>query len=74
MSAKKNQERKVFTVGQQLVVHVSNGRGEELRQHLASHGIEAVVSPAAEASFERVEINGSVDPVVLQTIMDQWEL
>jgi hypothetical protein len=64
---------KVFTVGSQKVIHVDNGRGEELRQHLASHGISAKVSPAAETSFERLEIAGEVDAEVLQAIVDQWE-
>src|SRR5262245_28123722 len=46
--ARKEQERKVLTVGHMKVIHVANGRGEELRQHLASHGIIALVSPLAE--------------------------
>jgi hypothetical protein len=65
--------RRVFAAGKQKVIHVENGRGEELRQHLASHGIEAKVSPAAAASFERVEISGHEDTEVLQAIVDQWE-
>lgn len=63
----------VLTVGGRSVVHVANGRGEELRHHLAAHGIEAKVSPAAETPFERVEIEGDADREVLQTIVDQWE-
>jgi len=65
--------RRVFEAGNQKVIHVENGRGEELRQHLAAHGIEAKVSPAAEAPFERVEIAGDEDVEVLQAILDQWE-
>jgi hypothetical protein len=64
---------KVFTVGNQTFVHVENGRGEELRLHLASHGIDAKVSPAAETPYERLQVEGGVDPLVVQTILDQWE-
>ena len=64
---------KVFTVGTQTVIHVANGRGEELRQHLASHGISAKVSPAAAASFERLELAPEVDADVVQAIVDRWE-
>ena len=66
--------RQVTAVGGQLVVHVPNGRGEELRTHLASHGISSKVSSAAETPFERVEIDEAeteLDDV--QTIIDQWE-
>ena len=65
---------KMLTVGTQKVIHVESGRGEELRQHLASHGINARVIPTApEASFERLEIAGGVGAEVLQAIVDQWE-
>jgi hypothetical protein len=66
-------EGQVFTVGGWSVVHVANGRGEELRHHLAAHGIEAKVSPPAETPFERVEIEGDAATEVLQAIVDQWE-
>jgi hypothetical protein len=57
----------MLTVGTQKVIHVESGRGEELRQHLASHGINARVIPTApEASFERLEIAGGVGAEVLQ--------
>jgi hypothetical protein len=65
--------RKVLTVGNQKVIHVENGRGEELRHHLASHGIDAKVSPAEETPFERLEIEADVDGEILQAIVDQWE-
>jgi hypothetical protein len=65
--------RKVLTVGSQKVIHVENGRGEELRQHLASHGIDAKVCSAAETSSERLEIQGDADIEILQAIVDQWE-
>jgi len=63
----------VYPVGEQLVVHVPNGRGEELRLHLASHGIRALVSPPAETPFERVEIEGDADAQAVQAILDEWE-
>src|SRR5947207_3268892 len=60
-------------VGGQLIVHVPNGRGEELRMHLASHGISSKVSEAAETPFERVEIDDDANIDDVQTILDQWE-
>ena len=65
--------KKVMEVGGQLVVHVPNGRGEELRIHLASHGISSKVSPPAETPFERVEIDDDAEADDVQTIVDQWE-
>jgi len=64
---------KVVAIGGLLILHIGNGRGEEFCQHLASHGINAMASPAAEAGFERIEIDGNVDPEVVQTLFDQWE-
>jgi len=64
---------RVFTVGDRAFIHVENGRGEELRHHLAAHGIRARVSPAAETPYERLEVEGDVDPAVVQAILDQWE-
>jgi hypothetical protein len=55
------------------MIHVENGRGEELRQHLASHGITSKVSRSAGAPFERLALEGNVDPEVVQAILDQWE-
>jgi len=54
-------------------IHVENGRGEELRQHLAAHGIVAKIIPVAEPSIEGLEVASGVDADVLQTILDQWE-
>ena len=68
-----NDELKVFPVGGQNIVHVPDGRGEELRIHLESHGIHSQVSPAAETGHERLEVEGDVDPVTLQALVDQWE-
>jgi hypothetical protein len=66
-------ELKVYPAGGQLIVHVPNGRGEELRLHLESHGVRALVSPAAVASFERLEIAGDEDAGAVQAILDEWE-
>jgi|ERR1043166_8803837 hypothetical protein len=65
--------RRVVEVGGSLVVHVENGRGEELRQHLASHGITAMVSPLAEGDFERIEIEDDAPVEDVQAIVDNWE-
>jgi hypothetical protein len=63
----------LFAVGGQQVIHVPQGRGEELRLHLASHGIRALVSPAAETPFDRLEVPEPADPETLKAILDQWE-
>jgi hypothetical protein len=64
---------KVRTVGGRQVIDVGNGRGEELRLHLASHGITATVRSGEGTSCERLEIEGDADAEVLQEIVDQWE-
>jgi len=66
------EELKVYPAGGQLVVHVPGGRGEELRLHLESHGVRLKVSPTAQRTFERLEVEGDVDPETLQAIVDQW--
>jgi hypothetical protein len=66
-------DRQVVKVGGQLVVHVEKGRGEELRQHLASRGISAKVSPPAAGNFERVEIDDDAEIEDVQAIVDHWE-
>jgi len=67
------EELKVFSAGGQNVIHVPNGRGEELRLHLESHGVRSKVSPPAAGPFERLEVEGEVDAETLQTIVDEWE-
>jgi len=67
-------ELKVYPAGEQLVVHVPGGRGEELRVHLESNGIRSKVSPPAQGPFERLEVEGGgVDAETLQAVVDQWE-
>jgi hypothetical protein len=64
---------KVYPAGEQLVVHVPEGRGEELRVHLESHGIRSKVSPPAQGPFERLEVEGGADAETLQAVVDEWE-
>ena len=64
---------KVYPAGDQKVVHVPNGRGEELRLHLEAHGIHSQVSPPAATPYERLEVEGDVDAVTLQALVDKWE-
>jgi hypothetical protein len=73
MNPRDVEELKVYPAGDQQVIHVPNGRGDELRLHLESHGIRSKVSPAAETPYERLEVAGDVDPVALQAILDKWE-
>jgi hypothetical protein len=64
---------KVFAVDGRFFVHAPAGRGNELRVHLASHGIDSEVSELAEAAFDRLELKGSIDSVVVQALLDEWE-
>jgi hypothetical protein len=73
MNANEVRELKVYPAGGQLVVHVPNGRGEELRLHLESHGVRSLVSPPAGGPFERLEIAGDEDAEAVQAIIDEWE-
>jgi hypothetical protein len=41
--------------------------------HLASHGIGSEVSEGAETSFDRLELQGDIDPVTVQAVLDEWE-
>jgi hypothetical protein len=67
------EERRLYETGKGYVVHVPTGRGEELRLHLESHGIPSRVSRLAEGPFDRLELDGDIDPEVVQAILDQWE-
>ncbi len=67
------EELKVHPVGDQKFIHIPNGRGEEPRLHLASHGIRSIISPAAETPSERLEADGDADAVALQAILNKWE-
>lgn len=63
---------KVYRNRDRHVIYVPDGRGEELRIHLASHGVAVKIVPSLEAAFERVEIEGG-DTESLQALVDQWE-
>jgi len=75
VQAKDLEELRVYPAGDhQLVVHVPNGRGEELRLHLESHGVRSKVSPLAQGPFERLEVEGDEGDVeTLQAVVDAWE-
>src|SRR5947199_228221 len=68
----RHETRIVVTCGRRNVVHVEDGRAEELRLHLDAHGIDARVVPA-EGPYERLEVEEEIDCEVLQAIVDQWE-
>jgi hypothetical protein len=72
MSEGNVEELKVYLAGDQCVIHVPNGQGEDLRLYLESGGIQAKVSPAAETPFERLEVPRGVDTKRLQSMVDQW--
>jgi len=65
-------ELKLYDVDGRYFVHAPVGRGEELRLHLASHGIPSEVSSLAEAPYDRLEVLGGA-PDVVQAILDHWE-
>jgi hypothetical protein len=48
------------------------GRGEELRLHLAAHGIQPVNQRPEGVAFDRLELAGDVDPDAVQAVLDGW--
>ena len=64
----------VVTIGPLRVILVDGGHGEDLRQHLAVHGIAAQVYPGEEGPIERLEIRERVDADALQEIVNDWEI
>jgi hypothetical protein len=64
---------KVMTVGNRKVIDVEAGRGEELREHLASHGVSAHVRCLDRAGCDRLTLDQDADPETVQTILDEWE-
>jgi hypothetical protein len=64
---------RVYPVDGRCIIHAPAGRGEELRVHLASHGIQAESSQLAEGSFDRLELEGDVDTEAVQAVLDLWE-
>jgi hypothetical protein len=63
---------KVYSAGGQLVIHVPNGCGETLRAFLLSRGVSSLVSPAAAATYERLEIARGADAGTVQEMVDGW--
>jgi hypothetical protein len=63
----------VVSEGPRRVVYVEGGHGEELRRHLASHGVGVTVGPAADGSYERLEFAGTEDAEHLQAVVDRWK-
>lgn len=55
-------------------IRVENGRGAELRQHLASHGIQSELCRDAEPTFERLQVLGDVDMEDVHPILQQWDV
>jgi len=66
-------EVKVYPLADRTIIHVPGGRGEELRLHLASHGIDSQLQPASQKPYQRLEIDPHVDLDILQALVDQWE-
>ncbi len=73
MSPTNVKELTVYSVEGHHIVHAPLGRGEELRHHLASHGVASAVSTLAEAPFDRLELEGAVDADAVQALLDNWE-
>jgi hypothetical protein len=63
----------VYDVDGRRFIHAPAGRGEELRLHLASHGIRSELSTLAAADFDRLELDADANPVEVQAILDHWE-
>jgi hypothetical protein len=63
----------VYVLYDRQFVRTPPGRGEELRLHLASHGIRSKVTHLEAGSFDRVDLVGEADPVTVQAILDHWE-
>lgn len=70
--AKKYTDPDIYVLQDRRFIRTPAGRGEELRLHLASHGITSRVHRLAEG-LDRVDLVGDVDPVTIQAILDLWE-
>jgi hypothetical protein len=67
--------QQVLVADGRKVIRVTKGRGEELRYHLAAHGIAARVNPldGTPQECDCVEIDPGVDADEVQAIIDEWE-
>lgn len=63
----------VLSEGSHWVVYVEEGRGESLRHHLASHGIDVTVGGAAGGPFDRLQFGAREDGMRLQSVVDRWQ-
>ncbi len=63
----------VYVLYDRQFIRTPPGRGEELRLHLASHGIESKVTRLADGPFDRVDLLDGVDPVVVQAVLDRCQ-
>jgi hypothetical protein len=73
MNAHDVNEVKVYPLGNRTIIHVPGGRGEELRIHLESHGIQSKLSATPWPAYQRLEIAGDVDLDTIQALVDHWE-
>jgi hypothetical protein len=64
---------RLYTVDGHHFIHAPKGRGEELRIHLASHGIKSQVSAPDFLDVERLDLVGDDDPEIVQALLDEWE-
>jgi hypothetical protein len=65
------QELKVYALGSRRIVYAPAGRGEDVRLHLASHGI--VSELAHRDPFGRLELERFADAQTVQAVLDDWE-
>ncbi len=63
----------VITSGATKVIQVDEGLGEQLRIHLASHGIQTQLQPMENSPFDKVEILEDVDSDALNSVLETWE-
>jgi hypothetical protein len=64
---------RVVPTANRALLFVPRGRGEELRTHLAAHGIAASLGPAEDRLSDRLEIEEPGNLESLQAIVGLWE-
>ena len=65
------QELKVYALGSRRIVYAPAGRGEDVRLHLASHGIASEL--AHLDPLGRLELERFADAQTVQAVLDDWE-
>lgn len=58
---------------QDRVISAPAGRGEELRHHLASHGIKAKLNRLPGSTVEHLTVEEGTQQDIVQAILDEWE-